>query len=325
MELSQLRYFLAVANCGQISKAAEMVHISQSAISMAISRLEQELGVELLEKKGRGVQLTNSGARFVEMISPALAELDFARDQMRQTGSIEPHTVSLSLEMPDLATVLAQIFFQINPGTCFRQAMDTTEAARQKVKNMKVDFCMSFEPIREPGIVSLPVLTEPVLVQLPSEVPQARRESIGLKELSDLPFVSFAPEYSFRRWTDGMCAFAGFRPRMCFEACDCQSLVSIVRSHKAAAFISKSTYDWNFGYSEEEGREDSNGISYVRLNDPFCIRHVYISYHKDRILSEDAVKYLNFILQFKAAMEQMDSVSDAAGWICGKENGRTEI
>ena len=63
MELAQLKYFLTVANCGQISQAASMLYVSQSGISMSISRLEKELGIGLFERKGRSFQLTKSGGR----------------------------------------------------------------------------------------------------------------------------------------------------------------------------------------------------------------------------------------------------------------------
>ncbi|MGM9615503.1 MAG: LysR family transcriptional regulator [Oscillospiraceae bacterium] len=306
MELTQLKYFLTAVNCGQIVQAAEMLHVSQSAVSMAISRLEKELGVALFEKKGRGIQLTSNGSLFVEMITPAIAELDFAQKQMLIAEKKEPDTILLSVEMPDFATTLERIYLKMKPNVRFRQAMDNTKTAEKKLLTEKVDFCLSYEPIKSPEITTIHVLTEPVLVQLRADHPLAERKQLSLSELSETPFVSFAPDYSFRRWSDGMCFLAGFRPNVIFEACETQSLVTMVRFHGAAALIPQSAQYMNETLEEPGTAEES--IKTIPLVDTFCVRHAHLSYHKNRILSEDAKAFLAFVLQFKSAMELFNSV-----------------
>ncbi len=314
MEFSQLRYFLAVANCGQIVQAAETLHVSQSAVSMAISRLEKELDVKLFEKKGRGIQLTNTGTRFMELITPALAELDFAQKQIMAADHVEQNTITLSVEMPDFATTLERIYCKINPGARFRQAMDTTESAKQKLLCANVDFCISYEAFHFPDVTSIHILREPALIQLHADHPLAERESLDIQELSEMLFATFSPEYSFRRWTDAMCFMAGFRPNVCFEACDTQSLMAIVRSHMAAAFVGESTFV-NNNHLADHPTVDDTSITTVPLRNSFAERNVYFSYHKNRILSVDAQDFLDFVLQFKTAMERFDDIIVAENWL----------
>ena len=311
MELTQLKYFLAAVNCGQIVQAAEMLHVSQSAVSMAISRLEKELGVDLFEKKGRSIQLTKNGSLFVDMITPAIAELDFAQKQMMIADRKEPDTILLSVEMPDFATTLERIFLKMNPNVRFRQAMDNTEDAQKKIRMEQVDFCLSYEPVRSPDITNIHVLTEPVLVQLRSDHLLAGRESLHLYELVDTPFVSFSPEYSFRRWSDGMCFLAGFRPNIIFEACETQSLITMVQFHGAAALIPASAQYMNEMNEAAYGAAEDDPVRTIPLMDTFCVRHAYLSYHQNRILSEDAKSFLDFVIQFKAAMERFKNVGEA--------------
>ena len=321
MELTQLKYFLAAVNCGQIVKAAEMLHVSQSAVSMAVSRLEKELGVELFEKEGRGIRLTKNGSTFVEMITPAIAELDFAQKQMLIAESKEPDTILLSVEIPDFATTLERIYLKMQPSVRFRQAMDTTETAEKKVLMDQVDFCLSYEPIKSPDVTSIHVMTERVLVQLRSDHPLAGRESLSLYELADTPFLSFAPEYSFRRWSDGMCLLAGFKPNIFFEACETQSLIAMVQFHGAAALIPQSAQ-----YMNENIEAFSTGEKNIRtipLTDNFCVRHAYLSYHQKRILSEDAKAFLDFVIQFKAAMERLDDVGKAEEFLLSDSDYNT--
>lgn len=314
MELTQLKYFLAAANCGQIVQAAEMLHISQSAISMAISRLEKELGVELFEKKGRSIRLTSNGSLFVDMITPAIAELDFAQKRMMTADRDEPDTIILSVEMPDFSTTIERIYCKMHPKARFRQSMDTTETARQKLLCESVDFCLSYEPFNSPDVTSIHVISEPVLVQLHTSHPLADRDSLWLHELSETPFVSFSPEYSFRRWTDGMCFLAGFRPNICFEACDTQSLLSVVCSHTAAALVPESTLcmDWEIS---DRGFNSGDSVVAIPLKDSFSVRNAYLSYHKKRILSGDAQAFLDYVLQFKTAMERFEDIVSAEKWL----------
>ena len=311
MELTQLKYFLAAVNCGQIVQAAEMLHVSQSAVSMAISRLEKELGVDLFEKKGRSIQLTKNGSLFVDMITPAIAELDFAQKQMLIAEKKEPDTILLSVEMPDFATTLERIYLKMNPNVRFRQAMDGTEASEKKLLMENVDFCLSYEPYKSPDVTSIHVLTEPVLVQLRSDHPLAGRESLHLYELVDTPFVSFSPEYSFRRWSDGMCFLAGFRPNIIFEACETQSLITMVQFHGAAALIPASAQYMNEMNEAAYDAAEDDPVRTIPLMDTFCVRHAYLSYHQNRILSEDAKSFLDFVIQFKAAMERFKNVGEA--------------
>lgn len=307
MELTQLKYFLAAANTGRIVQAAEMLHVSQSAVSMAIARLEKELGVALFEKQGRYIRLTENGRDFQRMITPAIAELDFAQKQMQTSARTEPNTVLLAVEIPDMGSILSKLFFDMNHDVRFRQSMDTTEVARNKLLSNSVDFCISYEPFRSPEVETIRLLTEPVLVQLPDSHPLAGEKELSLCRLADTPFVSLAPEYSFRRWTDGMCFMAGFRPEICFEVCDTQSLIMVVSTHMAAALIAKSTHELNVNLAESPSGL-SGRVNNIPLTDSFAERNVYVSYHKNRIFSEGAKGFLQFLIQFAQTMEQTKSL-----------------
>lgn len=313
MELTQLKYFLAAANCGQIVQAAEMLHISQSAVSMAISRLEKELGVDLFERQGRSIRLTRHGESFAHMITPAMAELDFAANQMR-TAQQEPDTITLSVEMPDFATLFESIYCTLHPEARFRQGMDPTDVTRKKLVCGQVDFAISFEPFSDPDISSILLMQDPVLVQLSASHPLAGRDGIYLSELADTKFVSFSPEYSFRRWTDGMCYLAGFRPDVCFEVGDGQSMFHVVRYRNAATFIGLSTWTED-DYAAEPDVNEEDDVKAIPLLDKHCFRSAYLSYNKNRIITSETKSFLDYALQFKSAIERFGTLSLARKWL----------
>ena len=99
MDWQQLVSFLAVAETGSVSKAAERVHRSQPAVTRQIKSLEAELGVELLERRGRGVVLTSAGAHFAESCTDIRGRLDRAVDELHawQTGERGILTIGASV------------------------------------------------------------------------------------------------------------------------------------------------------------------------------------------------------------------------------------
>lgn len=310
MELTQLKYFLTTANCGQITRAAEMLHVSQSAVSTAISRLEKELSVDLFCKSGRNIRLTDNGARFAALITPAVAQLDFARDEMLAVTRVEAHAILLSVEAPDFSNEMERMFYKRSPETRFYQSTDPTEAAAQKLRCNSVDFCISYEPFDDPDIISEEVLCERVMVQFFQGHPLADRESLWLSELENESFISFSRGFGFRSWMEKLCFLAGFRPSIRFEVCDTQSIMTMLTVGQAVAFIAESTWK-NLGKQAYSVGQKDNPIVAVPLKDAFCLRRVFLCYHRSRVLSQEARDFRDFLRQFYVAMKELRDVAEA--------------
>lgn len=95
--LVEIRYFVAAAGNGSLRQAAEALGVGQSCVSRSIMRLEDKLGVSLLERSNTGVRLTNAGQRFLDDVQPALQQLDHARRSASAAGRAEAGTVRIGV------------------------------------------------------------------------------------------------------------------------------------------------------------------------------------------------------------------------------------
>lgn len=96
-QLSDIRYFVAAAENGSLRRAAEVLGVGQSCVSRKIMRLEEKLGVSLLERSNTGVRLTNAGQRYLEEVQPALQQLDQARRAAHSAGRADVGSVQIGV------------------------------------------------------------------------------------------------------------------------------------------------------------------------------------------------------------------------------------
>ena len=97
MELLQLKYFSVAAAQEHITKAAEILHIAQPALTQSIKRLEEELGVKLFDRRGRNIVLNKTGQIFYKRITPILADLENIPDEIRELAGIFRRTIHMNV------------------------------------------------------------------------------------------------------------------------------------------------------------------------------------------------------------------------------------
>lgn len=112
MELTQLRYFAAVAELQHVTRAAERMHVAQPAITKSIHRLEDELGVPLIASRGRNIVLTDYGCALYGMLREPLAALDQIPDQMQQLARRSAYTLHINVLAASRAVTDAVIAYK---------------------------------------------------------------------------------------------------------------------------------------------------------------------------------------------------------------------
>ena len=235
MELRHLRYFIAAAEEEHFGRAAKRLAIVQPAVTRQIRQLEEELGVELFERVGRGVRLTAAGEMFLQDARRTIAEADRAarRAHLAATGQLGTMTVgfveaSMFCELvPDVVAEFRRQLPDVQLELVALRSIDQWDAFRQKRVNLGFIYYL---PSDFPELRSELVAKEQVVLALPKGHPLAKKPKLMLRDLQNEQFVWF-PRTVTPPYHDHVvqaCHHAGLRLQVVQEAPTEVSLLSLV-------------------------------------------------------------------------------------------------
>lgn len=222
MELRHLRYFAAVAEELNFTRAAERLRVAQPALSSQIRDLEEELQTRLFERGRRGVQLTRAGKVFYHRARGLLAQVAQAAKETREAGGAITGTVALGfpsgLHLNYLAAVVAE-FRRAHPKVEFDFIHALPAQQLKALREGRLDLGFINLPAPLEGLASCVIWRLPFKVVLPKGHRLARNNSFELADLRGEDFV-FCTRESRPEFYDEFfrqCANAGFRPRVVKE------------------------------------------------------------------------------------------------------------
>lgn len=243
MELRHIRYFVAVAEECHFGRAAQRLHIAQPPLSQQIRQLEAELGVQLLTRSTRRVELTAAGERYLERARAILAAVESAADEASRVAAGQLGRMSLGFIgsstyelLPRLVRVLRQDF----PGIDLE--LHGEMLTPQQVTGLldhTLDLGFLRPPVREPGVEFRVLRREPLVAVLPESHRLAGGPAVRLADLRDESFITY-PSHD-RSVVHGAvvdaCQRAGFQPRVGQEVAETSTLVSFVAAGLGVALV----------------------------------------------------------------------------------------
>lgn len=229
MELRHLRYFIAVAEEGHVTRAAERLGMQQPPLSQQICGLEQELGVQLFRRKPRGVELTDAGRALLSDARAILAHIEHAFASTRRTARGEQGRIAIgftsSAPFHPFVPRVIRAFREAFPLVSLTLEESGTTEMIGDLREERVDAAFIRTPVSDPaGLVVDRLLEEAMVVALPSQhrLAQSGRSGTGvnLQRLSGETFIVY------RRHTGpglydaiiAACHAAGFSPLVGQEA-----------------------------------------------------------------------------------------------------------
>jgi len=243
MELRQLEYFVAVAGERSFTRAARRLHVVQSAVSAAITALEKDLHVVLLERSARRVQLTEAGEALLPEAHAVLDAAGAARDAVEGLSRGLRGTLRIGM-LSDLGLMdiprLARDFRDRYPGVelQLREATAGSSGMLAALSNYDIDVAFAGSSGSLPGEYSgRELLRVPQLLAVPAGHRLARRQEVAIGDLGQEPFVDLRPGFTMRTVADGVFAAHGLHRTIAVEVGGIDATAAFVRAGVGVAIL----------------------------------------------------------------------------------------
>lgn len=274
MEITQIRYFLEVADSEHITQSAKKLHIAQPALTQAIHRLENELGIELFESKGRNIVLTEYGKLLKEQLKPVIEKIDSIPTTIQKLANENYETIHLSVLAASTLITDAVIEYQASHSNInFKLIQNTND----EVSDIEITTSIFYNSSNKENSNKY-VCPEEIYIAVPNNEKYANTSSISLNNLADEDFISLMGSKQFRYICDKFCRQANINPHIVFESDSPTAVKNMIGANLGIGFWPEFTW----------GELDSEHIKLLEITNPECSRDIIITCntYKNKNVSE---------------------------------------
>lgn len=298
MTLTELKYIVAVARERHFGRAADACHVSQPTLSVAIRKLEDELGVSLFERGGTEVAVTPVGRRIVEQAQRVLDETAHIRELASEGRDplAGPLRVGIIYTIgPYLLPALMRRIIEDAPRMPLLLQENFTVRLLELLRQGDVDVAVLAEPFADQGFATCPLYDEPFVVAVPRAHPWAKRRSIGSAELKEQTMLLLGTGHCFRDQVLEVCpelsrysqSSAGIQKT--FEGSSLETI-----RHMVASGIGVTVLPWLAQPPQVlDGRRRDDGLlAYVPFEAPAPARRVVLAWRRSftRVAAVEALR-----------------------------------
>ena len=287
MELRQLRYLVALAEELSFTRAAANEHVAQPALSQQIRRLEEEVGLALVERTTRHVALTDAGELLVVRARRVLSELEAAETELEAVRGTNTGHVTIgamhTMGPVDLSLPLA-LFHDRHPdvGLTVREYSSEEMAEMLRVDELDLAFLSVTERVEAHGLGLHQLVSEELVVLLPPDHALSDRRQVRMAELADEQFISFREGARLRELLFGAGRYAGFEPRVTLESNESQRVRRLVSRGLGVAILPR---------SDAEG--PGANVAVASLTEPALSRDITLAWREGRRHAPAAAAFLD--------------------------------
>jgi DNA-binding transcriptional LysR family regulator len=241
MEIRTLRAFVEVVRQGGFSQAAKVVFATQSTVSKAVKQLEDEIGVLLLDRVGHRSTLTAAGELVYRRALRILAERDDLMSELDEVRGLKRGLLRLGLPTMLSSTLFAPllaIYRKRYPGVEIRLIENGIDRLEEILSAGDIDLAVSTLPVSN-AFEWQSVSRDPLMVLIPSRKIPARKKSIDLADLKQMPFILFETGFAINRMVAQACARAGFEPTVAARSTQVDFIMELVAADMGIAFLPK--------------------------------------------------------------------------------------
>src|SRR5919198_468500 len=276
MDLRQLRYLVALAEERHFTRAAAREHIAQPALSQQIRRLEDQLGLALVERTTRSVALTEAGELLVARARPVLTELDAARAELDALTGLRSGRVTVgamhTMGPIDVSLALA-LFHAQHPGVELTVREQSSEELAEMLRDDELDlaFLSVTERIESHGLGLQQLVSEELVLLVARGHRLAGRRRVRMAELEGEEFISYREGARLRELLTSAGHAAGFDPRVTLESHESERIRRLVARGLGVAILPLSD-------AERPGAE----LAVASLVEPALRRDITLAWREGR-------------------------------------------
>jgi LysR family transcriptional regulator, cyn operon transcriptional activator len=242
LEIRHLRYFLAVAEAGSFSRAADRLRISQPTVSQQMRDLEAGMRVSLFQRRGKRILLTSAGVIFQEHARAILRQLEnFLEELNREPGQLRGtlHLGVVPVLNVALVPHLVGLFAAGHPGISLTVEEISSTDIETALEEGRMDVGLGFVTRHSPNLRYERLCTDQFALIVHESHPWAKRRVIGLSELHQQRLLQLPDTFVMRRMTDAICREHQVRPRTIAEINAIETLLRSLAPLKAATLMPK--------------------------------------------------------------------------------------
>jgi LysR family hydrogen peroxide-inducible transcriptional activator len=287
MELSQLRYVLAVAEAGNFTRAAARANIAQPSLSQQIIKLERELGNKLFHRLGRKAVLTEAGTAFVERARRILFEVEDATKELGDSPSFERRITvgAIPTLAPYLLPGLITRCRKRHPNLQVNIREDFKSTLIGEMLEGELDLALVALPVEEASIQVEVLWKEPLLLAVAREHPLASKQGVTAADLAKESFILLGSSSSLAAQVRRFCGDHHFEPRIASRCAQVATVKALVASGAGISILPAGA----------RSAEDRDALAYVALSDAEPFREIAVLKHMQRYQSRGAEQFLALV------------------------------
>lgn len=290
MTIRHLKIFIAVADTGKMSAAAEKLYISQPSVSQAIRELEAHYQTLLFERLSKKLFITEAGKRLYSYARPVVAQFDLIEENMAQESQIQRLRIGGTITLgSSILSYMVRDLKKACPGLELYSYVNNTRIIEQKLLNTDLDVAVVEGQIKSPDLVAVPMIRDMLVLACGMEHPFAGKSSINVTDLNDQCFVMRESGSGTRELFETFIRRHHLRILTAFEENTPDAIRNAVKINGCLAVISLRLLEKDLKDNEvyvftSSGHEWNRQFSFV--------------YHKDKFLSAPILKFQEIVKSY---------------------------
>jgi LysR family hydrogen peroxide-inducible transcriptional activator len=288
MELHQLRYFVAAAECQNISRAAERCHVAQPSLSQQLKKLEEDLGVTLFDRLGRGIVITDAGRALLPRARQILAQVRDTESNLKRESTGCGGTLIVGA-IPTMAPYLLPPALEnlrtAHPGCQVSVREDLTENLIEALLDNQIDCALVSTPLEDEMLDVEVLAVEELLIAVPKSHASAGKPHLSPADLRGQSTVSLEEMHCLGRQIQGFCSARHLARRVACRTTQLLTIIELVALGVGVSMIPEMA----------AAADRSGGCRYLPLRPGKPTREIAAAWRQGRTRPAAAVRFIELV------------------------------